>query len=290
MERLPIKQLDIRTYQIFEVLLKESPPSRDRKFALVKLLMQEESPLTRERLEHAVAEFYQLNYVRRTAGQFRRSFSVRPYPWLLNQFNLSFRTALVSEMKVFKTASTIRHLIRNVLEVPNEISSVDVLHLVVHRLTKPRIDQLDTGIGLETFCRRWRDVSFFKFGSRYEEFFDDLDSAILDSEQLTDHDGGLFGISDETLDDTFTDPDISQTELDWFKDLIVAFERNHRPPLYPLQRGPQTPVVLRLEKLVRAAHSRYPLRHGPLEEAVARSCLHFLRLFKQEPQSLQRVG
>lgn len=290
MDRLPIKQLDIQTRKLFEVLLKESPPSRERKFALVKLLMQEESPLSRESLESAVTEFYQLNYMRRTASQFRRSFSVRPYPWLLSQFNLSFRTVFVSETKIFKTASTIRHLLRNVLEIPNEISSVDVLHLAVHRLTKPRIDQLDAGVGLDTFCRRWRDVSFFKFGGRYEEFFDDLDSAILESEQLAGHDGGFFGISDETLDEAFIDPDVSQTELDWFKDLLVAFEHNHRPPLYPLQRGPQTPVVLRLEKLVRAAHSRYPLRHGPLEEAVVRSCLHFLRLFKQEPQSLQRVG
>jgi hypothetical protein len=273
---------------MFEVLLKESPPNRERKFALVKLLLNEESSLPRERLENAITEFYKLNYDRRTSGQFRRTFAARPYPWLLNQFILTFRTAFVSETKVFKAASKFRHLLKNVLPVPNEISSVDVLHLVVHRLTKPRVDQLDTGIGLETFCRRWRDVSFFKFGSKYEKFFDDLDSAIIEADQLAESDGAFYE-TDENPEESFTDLEMTQTELDWFKELLAAFENNRRPPLYPLQRGPQTPVVLRLEKLVRAAHARYPQRHAPLEEAVARSCLHFLRLFTQEPKAHQRA-
>ena len=285
MDPVSIRQLDIRTKKIFELLLKESQPSRDRKYALLKLLMQEESPLSREDLNDAITSFYSLSYERRTARQFRRTFSVKPYPWLLTQFNLSFRNAFISEAKIFKTASSLQYLIRNVIEVPNDISSVDTLHLAVHRLTKPRVDQVAASIGFPTLSYRWRDASFFKFGNQFEGFFDELDKAIEQAENYRDNiDSGFFSLSDESDDRDHHEPDITQTDLDWFKAILTALEDNLRPPLYPLQRGPQTPVLLRLEKLVRAAHLSFPIRHSQLESAVRRSCLYYLKRYNQEPR------
>lgn len=284
MDTKPIIQLDLRTQVMFERLLKESPPHRDRRYALMKLLVDEKSPLPPEQLNEAIGAFYKLAYERRTTEQFRRIFGVKPYPWLLDQFSLSFRTAVVSETRVYKAASSFRHLIRNTIDVPDAISSVDLIHLVIHRITRPRIDQIATGIELSTVSRRWRDVSFFRFGSGYESFFDELDKAIEDSEisGLEQAGSSINFFKTDSPAPLVADPEITQTDLDWFKNILLAFEQNQRPPLYPLARGPKIPITLRIERLVREAHRRFPFRHGPLEDAVIRSCRFYLDALKQD--------
>ncbi len=292
MNKRVIDQLDLRTKKMFERLLKTSPPNRERRYAMVKLLLSEDSSMSREQLNLAIGSFYKLAYERRTAEQFRRTFAVKPYPWLLDQFSLSFRTAVVSETRVFRAATAFRHMIRNVLSVPEAISGVDVFHLVVHRITRPRIDQIAAGIGIRTFSRRWRDVSFFKFGSGFEEFFDKLDEAIEHAETNgADHESAPTSFYKmDSPSEWVADPEITQTDLDWLKNLLQAFDQNCRPPLYPLKRGPIVPTLIRMERLVREAHRRFPVRHGLLEEAVVRGCRHYLEAFKQEESNESKTA
>lgn len=292
MEGRAINQFDQKIRRTFERLLKTAQPSRERRHALVKILSREEGRLGEPDLGPAVLAFYRLPYERRTAEQFRRVFGVRPYPWLLGQFDLSFRTAVVSETKIFKTATSFRHLIRGAIEAPDELTSVDLLHLVVHRVTRPRIDQAATGIGIITFSRRWRDVAFFKFGSRHERFFDEFDEAIerAREEKAAFESTPHSFYQTETDSEIVADPEVTQTDLDWLKGLIHAFERGVRPPLYPLRRGPQVPSLLRLERLVRAAHQRFPLRYPPLEAVVLRSCKHYLDAYKQGGENARQTA
>lgn len=283
MDRKKLENLELRIRHAFEVLLKTSHPRVEKRYSLVKIVVGEDTGLSRTEIERGITAFYKLKYERRTAEQFRRIFKARPYPWLLDQFYLTFRTAAVSETKVFKTAAALRHMLKNVIPVPEPIGSTEFLHLVVHKTTRPRIDQIAAGIGLRTFLGRWGEIARMRYGDTYDSFFADLENHL--DEQTHSSPKDLTALSNfyrsDTQSELLADPEITQTDLDWFKGLIESLKAGQRPSLYPLKAGPKSATVYRIETLVRAAHTHYPFRHELLEQTILRVCHHYLAEFKQ---------
>ena len=274
-----IYEFNLRVCHEFERLLKAAPPRPLKKHQLANILRYDVPDLTRRELESKVLEFYTFPHERRTERQFARLFKIKPYPWLMEQFVLNFSNASVSETEMTKMAGRFRHHFRFIIEPPDEINSVNFLQLVIYRTANPRWDQVNTGIDLPIFADRWRSASFAKFGEKHDHFFYTLDQQIELSynEPLSVVDAKRE-VSEQT---STTDLNLTQTDLEWMKEVIQALDSGLRLPLYPLQRGPTTPTILRMEQLVRGAHRVFPLRHAELENTLRRACLCCLQTHRQ---------
>lgn len=286
MERKPdvsICQLNIRVSHEFERLLKAAFPRAVKRHQLTKILQSETPGVSARDFERRILEFYKIPFQRRTERQFGRTIGVKPYPWLMGQFTLNFSNATVSETEMVKMASRLRHHIRFLMSPPDTITSVDFLHVVIHRTANPRWDQINTGIDLEIFADRWRKLAFLQHGDKYEDFFDDLDRKI-DARYSEPFQPGEAVAPTHDVAPT-TDLDLTQTDLDWMKEIIRTLDAGSRLPLYPLQRGPNSATVQRMEKLVRAAYRIFPLRHPQLEDVLNRACAKCLATFRQSADS-----
>lgn len=277
-QRSPLYNLDVRIRGEFERLLKCAVPRPTKRYHILKALLWENGPLPRHQLDRQIFQFFLLPYPMRTERQAAKLFKVRPYPWLMEQFVLNFSSGAVSETELAKAAGRLRHNIGNVLSPPEPIMTIDLLHLVVYRATHPRWDQKNSGLALKHFVDRWKFVSFQCFGDRYSDYFDVLNRRI-DSEELTAPEASPSEAKEVPPETTSLN--MTQTDLDWLKAILSALEGSRRPPLYPLSRGPQSPTIKRLEQLIRVAHSRFPERLPPLEEAVRRVSVTCLEAFDQ---------
>ncbi len=281
-QKSPIDQLNQRLSDEFEYLLKSAHPRALKKHQIARALIEEKPGLSLRELETKIHEFYSIAYERRTERQVARTFRVKPYPWLMQQFVLNFATAGVSETSMVKSAGRFRHLFRMVLSPPEEINSISFLHTVVHRITNPRWDQPTTGIDLPSFANIWRRTTWEKFGERYHLFFLDLFEKVeaLPQNQLPRMDLGQSG-----EDPSWTSElNLTQTDLDWMNDIVVALNMDGHLPPFPLKKGPSNPTTLRIEQLVRAANQLYPQHHLPLEETLRKACGRCLEIFRQRSE------
>ena len=271
-------RLDAKVRLEFERLLKEALPSRLRLHQLVKTFQQEAPEFSYYEIESRLLELYQLPYDMRTGAVVRRKFEVRPYPWLVGQLLLNFSNAVVTETTKYKTATTLQHAITESLELPPPITSVAVLHEVVHRLVKPRSDQKKTGIRFDDFIERWRQVCFRKYGDLYDSIFTDLDHVAHEASSWS----ARIPMASPLLVEQELNPlEISQTDLDWMKVILEALEYGETPPEHPLSRGPQNPTLVRVETLVRTLRLVPDTKQAAIKSTVTRTCTTILKAYGQ---------
>ncbi len=278
-----IHHLDSRIREEFEHLLKTAPPRPLKSHQIAKTLKAEAPDRSKRDLESQIIGFYRLPYEHRSERAFYRMFAIKPYPWLMQQFVLNFSNAAVSETTAASSASRIRHHMKNLIQIPEAISSTPFIHAVVSRITNPRHDQINTGIALKHFVEAWHKLVFLRFGSKHEAFFKEFEVAI-DYPEIT---GSIVmpGFVHETNDPTTIHLELTQTDLEWMKEILICLENGSKLPLYPLSRGPQNSLVTKLETLVRAAHESFPLRYSKLEETLQRVCFECLTAYRQTPKT-----
>lgn len=245
-----LQSLDRRVRYEFEHLLKKSPPRREKIHRLVKILKEENPSSMKNDLRERVIMYYEVPYQFRTSGQFLRTFGIRPYPWLLEQFILSFANAQPSENQLSKMASNFRFIFKSALRPPQEIIDIDFLYLVVYRTANPHWQQKSAGLDLSDLVECWREISFRKWGEKYQNYFSQLRALIR---ALDGSSQSFFSDEDDRdkLDEIERKPNLTQTDLDWMKNILSSMERGEVPPRYPLLKGPRIPQTRTLEKIGR---------------------------------------
>lgn len=267
-------------------LLKAAKPSREKRYRLEKTL-RDEVPGSDENLREKISKYYELPFEYRTKAQFRKIFGIDPYPWLHQQFVLDFSNASVSETELSKLASNLRHLFKNevqvILDAPDELLESDFLHLVLYKMVSPNSSHTFGELSLTGFLKVWERASFVKWGSRYEDLFLILNEAAR-FQHLSGERYQALGVPPGfELEESGFAMDLSQTDLDWMKALIVELDLKRELPPYPLSRGPTRPVTRKLEKIARDYNRLKGRPMAPvLEYAVRFLCEKVLSAYGQK--------
>jgi hypothetical protein len=272
--------LDERLVSDLSRLLKTAMPSREKRFRLDKLLQTEvEGASYSER----ILQYYSIPFEHRTRNQFRKVFGIDAYPWLHQQFLLDFASAEISDTELSRIASNIRFYLRNELPLPKEIVEADLLHLVLYKMVSPGTVEGAERVGVASFLRTWRRVCFLKWGDRYEEVFGLFENELFDlSNRSFEYQSSGTAIGLDKDDQGFS-MDLSQTDLDWMKALLLALDCSADLPAYPLSRGPDRPVTRQIEKLSRSYNFRRKRPMAPvLEYAVRFLCEKVLTAYGQQ--------
>lgn len=279
-KRQLLAELDQRITHELGYLLKGAYPSREKVHQLAKQLSREVDDRDFETIKRQVLSYFSVPFERRTAGQFMRTFGIRPYPWLHSQFLLNFCNAHVSETKIAKLAGTLRHYFLLTIEPPKELAQTDFLHLTLFKLLHPRPEQKKSGFRLSDFIDCWDQTARTKWGDKYNDYFESLS-------EDADFDYGA-PISNPPIcrgseaQEQANELEFTQTDLDWMKQILEALDIQKLPPQYPLSRGPNQPATRQLEKVVRAI---IKVKTGPkailLTRAAQGLCTSYLQTYGQ---------
>jgi hypothetical protein len=279
-KRQLLAELDQRITHELGQLLKSAHPSREKIHQLAKLLSREVDDRDFETIKRQVLAYYSCPFERRTAGQFMRTFGIKPYPWLHSQFLLNFCNAHVSETKIAKLAGTLRHYFLLTIEPPKEVAQTDFLHLTLFKLLHPRPEEKKSGFRLGDFIDCWDQTARSKWGDKFNNYFESL-AEDADVEYGAPISNPPIGRGSEAHDQA-NDLEFTQTDLDWMKEILEAIASQRPPPQYPLSRGPNQPATRQLEKVVRAI---IKLKNGPkvilLSKAARELCTGYLDLYGQ---------
>ncbi len=275
-------EIDQRLRFELNQLLKDSFPNPLRIHQLTKLMCRETECQDFTSIKNKIIEYYKYPFERRTGGQFLNIFGIRPYPWLHGQFLLNFANAHISETKISKLASTVRHLIKFNSSPPPQIIDTNFIHLVLFKMLHPRIEEKTSGLNLRDFFNVWQKTSQAKWGEKYNFYFDSLKKVIITESGAPDTRPPVSMGS--LVDDQGNDLELTQTELDWMKNIIDSIEQRLQPPRYPISKGPNNPHTRHLEKVVRAICL---IKEGPsiilLENTAHKLCSDYLSLYGQQP-------
>ena len=245
-----MRRLSLRIESSFEDLLKSAAPNEGKRYKLTKLLKLEQGATSSFQADSKITAYFQLPYQERSSRAFFEIFGVGPYPWLLDQFQLNFSSAQISESKIFHLSVNLHQILGFQLGLPEEIVDVKILHLTIYRLTHPNWWQPKSGIEISEFFSSWHHVVSQKFGDRYDpvfsQLFESIENLALASETDLKVEGGVAEIEKCPEQKAPT-----QTELDWLKEIVEALKAGSPPPLYPLSRGPQHGDMKNIEKIVR---------------------------------------
>lgn len=258
-------------------LLKRSYPNREKAHRLNKLLQSEKDGQTYEQLHSKILNYYHLPFERRTAGQFLKTFGIHPYPWLMEQFILNFSTAHIASNDLVKLSVKFRHLIKTSLDLPQELIDSNFIYLVLNQMTHPKGFSKTSGLTLTDFVRAWSRASQRKWGEKFNHhfapIFEDLDTWEYKSMSPTLSRGTLEDIDGNEMD-------LSQTDLDWMKEILLCLKYRKTPPPYPLKRGPKHPPTRSLEKIVRLIEKiQSPKKLELLRNTAKVICLSHLRVY-----------
>jgi hypothetical protein len=241
-----IEALKQKMPPLFFALQKSAMPNRCKANQLFRLIQAEVPGLPRSVIELKIANFYKIPFNRRTEVIFYQTFKVKPYPWLLNEFFLDLRKSTISETRVMKSAVYLQHLITTHIPAPTELIDPRLMHILVHRLVHPRWDESATCIELRDVITKWKQISFYKWGNRHDSYFEQLEKAMRG--ELT-----IEGAPESLPANQKAMPTVSltQTEINWIREILSKLAKTKVLPKYPLSAGPKNGFTRTLEILVR---------------------------------------
>ena len=273
----------------FSKLLKEAKPNRLRHHQLIKLMMTECHPVTdQQKVSKQIEQFFALKPQQRSNQAFREIFGCEPNPWLRDQFDLHFANALCSETDLYRLAIRIQDLTRRHFSFPTPIANTGMYHLIVHRLTQPRWDEPNIDINIFDFTRIWEKLAQQSFADQYNIFFDLLNNRIknIEAREAAFDPATLL---DLTTTSSSGDLHLTQLELDWCKQILIATQLCWSPPAYPLSSGPKNKYSKELEQICRLLHLQRKTPIIPagaaqkLSSHLAHTCKRYLDHYAQPP-------
>jgi hypothetical protein len=159
---------------------------------------------------------------------------------LFGDFHLNFRNAVVSDAALMDIASWAHHLLRVGYKSNALVISLDVITKTLRYLTNPPLFEKDQDIRFEDFCEAWKKIVFKIFGKSQEaelqHFIKELHWIRTQSQVAENRDVFVPSIF------------LTQTEIDWTKDVFQSVSHNLAAPKFPLSRGPQKQRLKDLER------------------------------------------
>lgn len=275
-----LAQIDKKMDFEFSRLLKQAPPSREKAHQLLNLIARDFPELNEAKIRESIATYYRTPYELRTSAHFFNVFGIKPYPWLQSQFVIHFGNAHISDTKLFKLASNFRHIFNNTIHPPSELTQADFLHLTLYNLVKPRSDQKQTGIRLIDFVDIWERSAHYKWGAKYQSYFDYI-------KRLLDFENDIISLAHSTILEpnsitNNTSIKMTQTDLNWMKDLLNALEKNDVFPRFPHSKGPRNRITKLLENATRLTNNNKNRQNTKtITESIRKLCTSFLRHHNQ---------
>lgn len=237
-----LRRVDLKLRGYFRDYLDTCYPSDPKVYQLVKCLQIEGPDVSELFFKNRIFEFYSLSKNNRTLENFEHIFRIKPYPWLIEQFSLSFQTIRHNDTKLFKIASNIFYMISPLFPALRSIADERTILLICNMLVKKNHFLPSRQKTLVDFLEAWRKMAFKTYGDRYEYYFKELIAQ-------ADFDYQVESIVN--TNSTKPLPQVTQTDLDWMQKILDSLVKRSSYPEYPLKRGPKSTQMLQIEKIVR---------------------------------------
>lgn len=261
----PPKRLEKEIQDTLYGILRNSMPNARKRYQLTKAIQMERPDLETESLSPKIAQFYLTPFGQRTPEKFLASLGVPSYPWLAEQFLLSFHQIEVSNSALMTALQSIQFHLQKHVFVPNEVLSSPVLVSTMKKVTQPRWDDINRYITLSFFITLWEESTQQAHGEKFNFFFEELRREI--------EMWGTHGSGDQESSWAGPTQMISQTEYLWAKTLQKRISVALPFPEYPLSKGPRLPEMRALHNSVRMWNLLINLHSTPEIEASKQGAL-----------------
>ncbi len=164
---------------------------------------------------------------------------------VFEQFELTFKTADISLRKIINLANWSYNLIRINKKIDTAYISTDVFTKSIQKITQPNHLEKDNNIEFSDFSDAWRRICFQLFGRKYDNEVNSLiqELSILYHRAKSEEENLL-----KNSTKLFPKIYLTQTEIDWLKEILECIDKKIIPPDYPLSRGTDK---IRLQELQR---------------------------------------
>lgn len=279
-----IKKFNLKINQTFESLLKKSKPNDIKAYQLAKQLQREGAGISATSLLPLIGSFYEIPFSKRSSFLFQKHFGLEPYPWLMMQFNLKFHSLKENSFLFFKATRGIIYWIENHFIMPDQIYRENVIYSVIQFFCSPQNRITTSWVELDDFVWVWRRQVAKSHGNKYEAYFDDL----LKLFEMQNVESVLIQIKDEGVKSSGGfDPYelVTQTDLDWMKEVVLSLQKNERLPDHPHSHGPKDLTVINLEKITRILNRKGITSADPnliqLKDHLIGTCKKYNKRFGQ---------
>lgn len=198
---------------------------------------------------------------------------------VFENFQLTFRTALVSNKSLVDLANWAHHLVRVGYKTNSLVISEDIFTKTLNYITNPPHFEKDKDIEFEDFCEAWKKTVYRVFGKKYDS---ELDAILRELRWLNlqirdaDRDAKEKGFVPTIY--------LTQTEIDWTTAVHKAAFEYQAIPKFPLSRGPQKQRLIELQRainlyrIVQAAKHPELLKHREnIRATIIERCEGLLR-------------
>lgn len=228
-------------------LLDTAEPNNTKAFMLYKACKSDDVwSGSFEKFSERISDFFARPRTQRKKSQLDALLDRPMHSSLYKDFHLNFRTAYVSEQSVYDIASWAYNLIRVSKKAKFGFASIDVLNKTLLSITNPSPYDKAEEIEFEDFCAAWKKVVFKIFGANYEPEFE---SVIKELEWLNDQ-LTLEETREQRQTPALPTISLTQTEIDWARDVRMAVLRDDLAPKFPLSRGPEKQFLIDLERVM----------------------------------------
>ena len=226
-------------------LLEEAEPGPQKTYQLYKSC-QSENLWTGDFDQFAkrLSSFFSLPKVERKKSRFDQYLDRPMDQFLFQEFNLTFRHAVVPNNAIHEVASWAHNLMRISLRVQYAVISTQVLSQTIKDLTEPAPHEKDLDFDFEDFCFSLKKICFHFFGKNKDS---ELNHIIKELNWLNHQ---LKSESETALETDVRHPGIylTQTEIDWTEQVQMAVLDNVLIPRFPLSRGLQKQKLVDLDR------------------------------------------
>lgn len=195
-----------------------------------------------EGFSKCLQDFFSQPKSARRKGAFDRYLRKPMQPHVFNQFNLDFRTGMVSDKSIYDVASWAHHLIRVSRKTVSAVISLDILSKTIRNITNPGPLDKAENIEFEDFCSAWKKTVFKIFGKKHDA---ELNSILAELHLINIE---LKEVEKHSPQLVFPTVYLTQTEVDWVLAVKDAVSQNRLAPKFPLSRGPQKQALIDLER------------------------------------------
>jgi hypothetical protein len=249
-------------------------PNLIKRYQLAKLICYEKD-VSIEMAINQVASFYQIPYRDRTDSRFHQHFSIIPYPWLVEQFLLNFKTIQQNETLIQRAVADVKFYFQQLEQTPPpELAHESILlQSAFHALKK--CWSSESSLGLFDFLKSWKRQSFLNYGEKYEWYFEILFEEI---EKTKLEDVTLTEIKKKTIS-------LTQTEIDWLRSIKLELENKIHFSTFPLSTGPKKAVLIEIERITRTLN-----RLGSVEPEIEFKLTGHLKLKINQLLMINEIG
>lgn len=164
-----------------------------------------------------------------------------------SQFKLSFHSASVNALSLQELANWTYNLMRVGLKIKTVILNQDLIHRALYRLTHPAADEKGDKIRFRDFYETWGITVKNHYGEQYANEVSSVLAELqwLETQQKEVEEASNLRASGGPL------LYLTQTEIYWVQDTLLAIQKDTALPKFPLSRGPAKTKLCELERTIK---------------------------------------